>query len=556
MAARLWHFKGGLHLPDHNAMSMAMPVREANIPRHLVLPLQQHIGNRAEPVVDVGDQVLKGQLIARAEEYVSAPVHASSSGTVIAIEERPVPHPSGQAAPCIVIETDGADAWCEREAHRGHYSDLDPSALRNIIRKAGIVGLGGAGFPSFIKLNPGPAREIDTLILNGSECEPYITCDAMLMPERAREIVEGLLIMRHAVHARHCKIGVEDNKPEAISALREALGNEEAGFIEIVEIPTLYPVGGEKQLIKVLTGREVPSNGLPLDVGIVCHNVGTAAAVQRAVVHGEPLISRNVTITGDAVGRPTNLNVRFGTPISELLAQCEVDTEGLQRLVMGGPMMGIALHDDAAPVIKTTHCILATRKAPGAAGAMPCIRCGQCAEVCPVRLLPQQMYWYAKAREFDKVQDYNLFDCIECGCCSYVCPAHIPLVQYYRYAKTEIWAKEKEKQKADAARERHEFHQYRQEREKQEKEERHRKKREQLKKARGEGGESKADAKQAAIEAATQRVKAKRSQQQVTPKNTDNHTDEQKRAITEAHERRARIREAKDTPESSSEEPK
>jgi len=516
---KLHHFHGGLHLEFHKSMSMAAAVERAPLPKELVLPLHQHIGEPAEPVVAVGDTVLKGQRIARATDYVSAPVHASTSGRVVAIEERPVPHPSGLSAPCIVIESDGEDRWCERRPV-ADYRKLDPSALRNRIRDAGIVGMGGAGFPSHIKLNPAQDHAIETLILNGAECEPYITCDARLMQERPREIIDGLKIMRHALHARQCLIGIEDNKPEAIAALREALTAEESTFIEICVIPTIYPAGGEKQLIKVLTGREIPRNSLPASMGIVCHNVGTAAAVYRAIVHGEPLVSRFVTVTGEACEQPRNLEVAIGTPVATLLDAAACRREAMAELILGGPMMGFQLPGEDVPVVKTSNCILALPQDHRRNGqpVMPCIRCGACADVCPACLLPQQLYWYSHARDMDRVQDHYLFDCIECGCCAYVCPSHIPLVHYFRFAKTEIWAREREKKKADLARRRHEFRLERLEREKREKEERQRRKKELLKqKQAGKDGEE--DAKKAAIEAAMQRVRARREEQHAAAKN-------------------------------------
>ncbi|MEJ2509406.1 MAG: electron transport complex subunit RsxC [Gammaproteobacteria bacterium] len=542
MSRKLWHFHGGLSLAGHKDESMRKGVLPTRLPSHLILPLQQHIGEPAEPVVAVGDHVLKGEVIARAHGYVSAPVHATSSGTVVAIEERPVAHPSGLSAPCIVIETDGREKWRHRDTRITDYTALDPSELRNRIREAGVVGLGGAGFPAFIKLNPGTAR-VKTLILNGAECEPYITCDAVLMQERPREIVEGLLIMRHALRAETCLIGIEDNKPRAIEALRNTLAEYDAEGVEVVAVPTRYPAGGEKQLIKVLTGEEVPSHGLPLHVGIVCHNVGTAAAVYRAIAVGEPLVSRIVTVTGRGISHPRNLEVLIGTPIADLLAECGETRGDLDRLIMGGPMMGFALHTDETPVVKTTNCILAATHEDVVPDqpALPCIRCGECTRVCPVSLLPQQLYWHARAKDFDKVQDYNLFDCIECGCCAYVCPSHLPLVQYYRFAKTEIWAKEREKERADIARRRHEFRLARLEREKAEREARHRQKREALAKDKnkGKGADQAADeSKKAAIKEAMERAKAKRAAAGVTPKNTENLSDEQRRQIAEADARR------------------
>jgi len=539
---KTWHFNGGLHLEEFKEISTQEPVEPAPIPRRLILPLHQHIGEQAEPIVEIGDKVLKGQQIARATGYVSLPVHASSSGTVVDINDYHVPHPSGLKAPCIVIDTDSEDQWIKREPV--NYQAFNPSQLRNIIREAGIAGLGGAGFPSFIKMNPGINQSIDTLILNGAECEPYITCDDMLMRERPHDIIAGLKIIRHALNASRVLIGIEDNKPEAIKALREATSDEEN--VDVVAIPSLYPAGGEKQIIKVLTGKEVPSNGLPPDIGVVCHNVATAVAVYRAVDIGEPLISRYVTVTGSGITRPRNLDVRFGTPMDELIVYCGGHVDNIDQIVMGGPMMGFTLMTPDAPIIKTTNCILANKDALPEQPAMPCIRCGDCAAACPVNLLPQQIYWHARAREFDRIQDYNLFDCIECGCCAYVCPSHIPLVQYYRFAKTTIWQQERDKKKSDIARQRHEFRLERLERDKQERAERHRRKREALaNKASGKAGSSGDignDEKKKAIMAALERVSAKKTEKKTWPKNIDSLTPEQLKLIKEVDERRARAK--------------
>jgi electron transport complex protein RnfC len=500
---RLWPFSGGLKLSDHKRQSTQGPIAQATLPNHLVLPLQQHIGEPAKSMVKIGDKILKGQVIAKAQGYLSAPVHASSSGKVTAIGNLPIPHPSALNAPCIVIETDGKEAWIDRHPTE-HYQHLDPNHLRNLIREAGIVGLGGAGFPTSIKLNPGSEPQVQTLILNGAESEPYITCDDLLMRECADEIIQGLTVMRHVLRAHHCLIGIEDDKPEAYLALAAAA----VEGIEVVQIPTCYPAGGEKQLIKTLTGKEVPSNGLPIDIGVVCHNVGTAVAVHRAINLGEPLISRIITVTGNAVARPGNLEVLLGTPIRHLLTQCETDTQHIDRLIMGGPMMGFTLNDDMVPVIKTTNCLLAgLQEEVQPSPIMPCIRCGACMEVCPAQLLPQQLYWYARAKDLDKMQAYHLSDCIECGCCAYVCPSHIPLVHYYRYAKSEIWAQEQEREKADRARQRYEFRRQRLEREQQETAAR-----QQAKKATVAPSASEAE-KHAAIQAAVERARAKRAAQ-------------------------------------------
>jgi len=543
MKRRLWHFHGGLHLPEHKQASMTKPVVAAALPDEIILPMQQHIGSPAEPVVKVGEHVLKGQRVAKASEYVSAPVHASTSGEVIAIEERGVPHPSGLPLLSIVIKPDGKDEWTELKPVPD-YAQLDPSALRNVIRDAGIVGLGGAGFPSFIKLNPGPDNAVDTLILNGAECEPYITCDAMLMQERPRDIIDGLLIMKHALRARHCIIAIEDNKKVALTLLKNSLQEHEAEFLKIVSIPTIYPSGGEKQLIRILTGKEVPSHGLPIDIGVVCHNVATAAAICKVINEGKPLVERYITVTGETLDQPRNLKVRIGTPCIDLLNACGWREDQTDEVLMGGPMMGFGIPALDMPTVKTSNCLLARPKdQPHQQPAMPCIRCGQCAAVCPAQLLPQQMYWYARARDFDKIQAYNLFDCIECGCCAYVCPSRIPLVQYYRFAKTEIWAKERDKEKADHARQRHEFRLQRLERKKKEDEERRRRKKELLKKTQPKP-DSEADIKQAAIQAAMDRVKAKRATQEQQKKNIENLNEKQQQAIEAVEKRRQRLRNA------------
>jgi len=513
----LHRFPGGLHLPEHKAESTTLPVAAMPVPRLLVLPLQQHIGRAAKPLVAVGDRVLKGQVLAQPEGYVSVPLHASSSGTVVAIKERPIPHPSGIRAPCIVIETDGADRWIERHPEPS-WREAEPAHLRERIREAGIVGLGGAGFPAHVKLDRGE-HAVELLLLNGAECEPYITCDDMLMRERATEVVSGMAIMSRALQARRNVVAIEDNKPQAIAAMRAAIAGAGWDDVEVVVVPTRYPTGGEKQLIKVITGKEVPSQGLPIHIGVVCQNVATAASVHRAIEYGEPLISRIVTVTGGAVAQPRNIEVRVGTLMSELLAFAGGTVTAPARYVMGGPMMGITLASLDLPVTKTTNCLLAPQ--PGEMGAeqepSPCIRCGACAEVCPAGLLPQQLYWHARAKEFDKAQAYNLFDCIECGCCAYVCPSHLPLVQFYRFAKSAIRTQQEEKKKADLARERHEFRQRRQAQEKAEREAKLRQKRA----PEAEGAASPEEAKKAAIQAALERARAKKAATVATESATD-----------------------------------
>jgi len=507
-----WDFHGGIHRPDRKSLSAGKFLGKVLLPEVLTLPLQQHIGVAAEPTVAVGEHVYKGQIIARTTEYIGAPIHAPTSGAILGIEEQPVPHPSGLNAPCILLQADGKDAWGELPEPLPHYADLDPSMLRERIRWAGIVGLGGAAFPTSVKLNHGPDRPIQTLVINGAECEPYITCDDLLMREQADRIVEGIKILLHVVEARECQIGIEDNKPEAITAMRQAVAESGLRDVQVVQVTTRYPMGGEKQLIKVLTGKEVPSHGIPAEIGVICINVATAAAVTDAVIAGRPLLSRLVTITGEGISNPGNLEVAFGTSLSQLIQHAGGLTDKAYKLILGGPMMGFTLGNDKVPVTKGSNCLLLASKeeAPDPDKALPCIRCGKCVEVCPAQLLPQQLYWYARAKDLDKTREYNLFDCIECGCCSWVCPSHIPLVQYYRFAKTETWAMEKEKQQAEEARRRHEARTERLERLERERKARLRQKREALEKKTTAGG---TDPKKTAIEAAMKRVAERKARQ-------------------------------------------
>lgn len=513
---KVWDIHGGVHPPENKHQSLGEAIRPAGIPPRLILPLSQHIGAPAAPIVEVGDVVLKGQQVAEAKGLVSAPIHAPTSGVITAIEPRVIPHPSGMSAPCIILESDGKDTWIE---HQGvdDFRSLDKPELLKRIREAGIAGMGGAGFPSAVKL--GGTKAIDTLILNGTECEPYITADDILMRERAEQIIAGAEILRHLVSpTERTVIGVEDNKPEAIAALRKAA---EGSGIQVAVFPTKYPSGGEKQLIEILTGREVPSGGLPADIGVVCQNIGTAVAIHRAIAFGEPLISRITTVTGEACRHQRNYEVLLGTPVQYLLELSEFDASRCIRLVMGGPMMGYTLPDTGVPIVKTSNCILAptVEELPPPPPAQACIRCGMCAEACPVSLLPQQMYWYARSQEYDKLEEHNLFDCIECGACSYACPSHIPLVQYYRAAKGEIRQAEQDRIKAERSKERFEARQARIEKEAAEKEA---KKRARLEAAKAKQSSAEATAKtgQAAtgdksdiIQAAIERSKAKKAQQ-------------------------------------------
>lgn len=482
----LHRFNGGVHMPTHKDTSVQTPLHIARLPKDIVLPMQQHIGVVAEPTVKIGDAVLKGQKIAKAPSYVSAPIHAPTSGKIIHIGEKPIPHSSGLEALCVTIEPDGKDQWCELSP-TPNYLEQDKATLRNIIREAGIVGLGGAAFPSAVKINP--QNKLDKLIINGAECEPYITCDQILMSERGDEVIKGIQLLLHILDVNECWIGIEDTMPTAFEGLTRAIHTANDDRIKVKVVPTIYPTGGEKQLIKVLTGKEVPSNGIPADIGLVCHNPGTAVAMYKAVAFGEPLISRIVTVTGSGIKQPQNIEALFGTPISHLVEEAGGYTKHAERLILGGPMMGFAMHTDALPIVKASNCILVANaqeiNEPESVSA--CIRCGACADACPANLLPQQLYWFSKSRQFDEAQsDYNLFDCIECGCCSYVCPSNIPLVQYYRFAKTEIRNANVDKQKADKAKARHDFRLERIEREQKEKAEALRLKKEALAKKKAE----------------------------------------------------------------------
>ena len=465
---KVFDFHGGIHPPEMKHLSNSTPIAPGPLPAQLVLPLNMHIGAPAKPLVAPGDRVLKGQMIAEPGGAVSAAIHAPTSGTISAIGPRPIQHPSGMDAICMVLDTDGKDEWV---THSGvtDYTELSPGELVDTIRHAGIAGMGGAGFPTSIKVNLGDHQRVEELIINAVECEPYITADDRLMREHADEIITGIHILQYLLNPRRTLIGIEDNKPEAISAIKRACKGCD---IEVRVVPTKYPSGGEKQIIQLLTGKEVQSGQLPAHVGVVCQNVGTAHAIKRAVVDGQPLISRVTTLTGDGVAQPGNYEVLLGTPVRDLLSHGGVNPDALERLVMGGPMMGFTLHNPAVPVVKTTNCIIAAtpEELPEPPEEQPCIRCGSCAEVCPANLLPQQLYWHAKNDDLEKAQHHNLMDCIECGACAYVCPSHIPLVQYYRYAKGAVRQQAADQLKADKARERFEARQARIDAEKAEKE--------------------------------------------------------------------------------------
>ena len=465
----IYDFDGGIHPEQNKLQSTSLAIASSSLPSKLILPIAQHIGAPSKPCVQVGENVLKGQVIATAKGFVSSNLHAPTSGTITTIEEQVLPHQSGMSGMCITLIPDGKEQWIEHEG-LADYQQTDRDDIIARIQAAGIVGLGGAGFPSHVK-NSLPANKIDTLIINAAECEPYITADDVLMREHSAEILSGIEIIKHILQPQSCLIGIEDNKPEAIAALQAEIIKQNLN-IQVVVIPTKYPSGGEKQLIQILTNKEVPVKGFPADIGVVCHNVGTAFSIHDAIINGRPLISRITTITGEACGQPQNFHALIGTPIEHLLQQANTNTDTVQRLIMGGPMMGFTLPSAELPIVKTTNCIIATanNELPMPASEQACIRCGMCTEACPAQLLPQQLYWFAKSSNLEQAQRHNIADCIECGACAYVCPSNIPLVQYYRFAKGEIRQAAADKQKSERAKTRFEGRLARQEREANEKE--------------------------------------------------------------------------------------
>ncbi|MFQ2214707.1 electron transport complex subunit RsxC [Aeromonas hydrophila] len=469
-AGTLWDFHGGIHPPENKEQSSLTPVVDAGLPPQLIIPVRQHAGPAGDLLVRVGDRVKKGQPLTRHEKGRIVPVHASTSGTITAIGHHTVAHPSGLDDLCITLTPDGEDAWGERKG-QADYWNLERGELLERIQQAGIAGLGGAVFPTHSKLD-GRGQLTEILIVNGLECEPYITTDDRLMQEYADEIMDGIRVLKHLLKPKLTLIGVEDNKPAAIGELTRHATDED---VLVKTVPTKYPSGGAKQTIELLTGRQVPKGGRAVDMGIMVLNVATVFAIKRAIIDGEPLISRIVTLTGDAFKKPGNAWVLLGTPVRWLLQRFELQPEADQRVIMGGPMMGFTLPHAMVPVVKATNCLLSPTRAelPPPGPEQACIRCSACADACPANLLPQELYWYSRAKEYDKAEGLNLFDCIECGACAWVCPSEIPLVQYYKIAKDDIREDRAEAEKAERAKQRFEAKQARFEREKAAREARH-----------------------------------------------------------------------------------
>ena len=447
LAMKLFPFKGGVHPEGHKTLTSEMPVERLPLPERLYVPMLQHIGAPAEPCVKIGTRVLKGEPIATPTGAISSFIHAPTSGTVVDVLDHPAPHPSGLPILSVVIEADGDEEWFEVPIAKDPF-ELEPEYVAERVGNAGIVGMGGATFPSAVKLGMAESREIHTLLINGGECEPYLTCDDRLMREHPEEAMEGIRLMLHALRGERAIVAIEDNKPAATQAMVAAA----KGFaeVEVVNVPTRYPMGSEKQLIQTVTGREVPAGHLAVELGILVHNVATAFAVHQALRHGHALVSRIVTLSGGAMARPKNILAPIGAPFEELVEFAGGFTEEAKRILMGGPMMGLDLPNLRAPVVKGSSGLLAlTEKESRRHQAAPCIRCGQCVEACPVGLLPLELANRARAHDLDGALDFGLRDCVACGSCAYVCPAHIPLVHYFNFAKGELVAREADKRKRE-----------------------------------------------------------------------------------------------------------
>ncbi len=497
---QLHHFHGGLRLRHNKKIACRQPIADLPLSKRYVIPLSQHAGAPATSCVSVGDQVLKYQPLAENPGIPGARVHAPSSGRIEAIERHLVPLPGGPQAPCIVLQSDGRDEPLPLDPLP---VDASADVLLARMDAAGIVGLGGAVFSTAAKVDGAARQNIHTLVLNGAECEPYIACDEMLMREQPERIVRGAQVLHRLLGTERVIIAIEDQ----MGAVKQAFdtATKDLEDFQVTRVTTIYPEGGERQLIEVLTGEQVPADGFPQDMGLLVQNVGTVAAVADAVLDGRPLIERVVTVTGPGIRQPGNVMARIGTPVRELIEACGGYREDARRLIMGGPLMGVALASDQVPVSKAFNCALVLRekdiRAPQP--AMPCINCGECVRVCPAQLLPQELYWYIRSDQYDEVEALNLSACIECGCCDFICPSHIPLVDYYRYAKDELRQRAEDRTRAELAKARFDARTERLARIKAERKAAREKKKKALAQARD---------KQARIAAAVERSKARREQ--------------------------------------------
>jgi electron transport complex protein RnfC len=439
-------FKGGVRPSFHcKEKTASKPIRLAEQPKRVIIPLSQHTGNPASSLVKIGESVKVGQQIGAARGFISLPVHASISGKVVAIEPRP--HPLGFNCLAIIIENDGANLWDETIKPKGDISTLTADEIKGIIRESGIAGMGGAAFPTHVKLSPPSKNKIDAFILNCAECEPYLTCDHRLIIERTEEVVYGMHALMKALKVKKGYIGIEDNKPDLIKLLRKFQEKNKSNSwtqglskeIKIVILKTKYPQGAEKQLIKAVLNREVPPGKLPLDVGAVVNNVGTAYAVACAIKEGMPLIKRIITVFGSSLTEPQNLEVKIGTTFADVIEQFGGLPDSIEKVVMGGPMMGVAQYTLDVPVIKGTSGILLLNKEEvNTEQSHPCIKCARCVDSCPIYLLPLYLGSYAQRQMWQRCDELGALDCIECGCCAYICPARIPLVQLIKLAKSQI----------------------------------------------------------------------------------------------------------------------
>jgi len=426
--------RGGVHPPQHKERTRNLPIAAFPVPEVLVVPMLQHIGAAARPIVKKRDRVRKGQVIGEAQGYISANVHSPVSGKVRAIE-RAIHNVTGRKVPAVIIENDGDETWAPGCNEAQKVNGMDARRMVEMVQEAGVVGLGGAAFPAHVKLSPPAHTPISDVFINGAECEPFVTCDHRLMLERTREIMEALRLIMHILDAPDGHIGIEENKPDAIEAFRQALDSDER--ITVHSLKVKYPQGAEQQLIKAVTGREMPDGGgLPADVGCLVHNVGTALAIRDAVMFRRPLIERVVTVTGEGVERPGNFLVRIGTTVQEMLARQGI-REGTRMVILGGPMMGIAQGALESPIIKGNNAVLLLGAGPFAP-QRACIRCGRCVEHCPLGLVPSDLSIACENEDWDAALKASILECKECGCCAYVCPANRRIVHQIKFGKAEI----------------------------------------------------------------------------------------------------------------------
>ncbi len=499
----LHDFPGGLKLDPRKSAQTSRPISVLPTPARVWIPMLQHRGKPALVCAEVGQHVEIGTLLGRADGAFSANVHASLAGVITDISPRIIAHRSGLTSQCVEITASPEQPVCSEFLLEHDYHLEDPNILRRRVADAGIVGLGGASFPTALKLTAEADQSLHTLVINGAECAPYISCDESLMREHPADILRGVQILLHILQVNRCQIALEEDKTAAIDAIKSALEEVADPRLKLCLVHAKYPEGGERQLIQVLSGEEIPSDGLPVDIGYLCHNVGTAHAIFNMVCEGRALTSRIVTVCGDGVANPGNVLAPVGTPIHDLVDYCGGFADGDHRLIVGGPMMGFTVLNDQVPIDKGTNCILVMpeSQARELSATMPCIRCGACEEVCPASLLPQQLYYHARSDQHDRLPSLNLFDCIECGCCDYVCPSNLPLTQYFRYAKDQLWLNIQQQQKAGVARERFEQREQRLQRQQQERDEA----RAARKKAARDAAQKKAD-----IQAAVARAQARK----------------------------------------------